>query len=198
MNGGILLFRPTDAIQQIFSDINAHVKRIKETGEPVPGCADQPFVNYHFIKSGKYNNTMLEKHGLIYCIDPPPPPSEPTDVVLCHFVWPIGNAGHKLGRMRPHVSHVLTHYNTIFGKKEFHVTSIAGSKYTWGVDGWIRFEKNGLLITKWSNGTYKWLDTSTLYATWAGITHFLRFNSTYHSFISVRIGDIDIIKSRIQ
>jgi hypothetical protein len=198
MNGGILLFRPTEVIQQIFSDINAHVKRLKETGERMPKCADQPFVNYHFIKSGRYNNTMLEKHGLIYCIDPPPPPSAPTDVVLCHFVWPIGNAGHKLGRMRPHVSHVLTHYHNIFGKKEFHVKSMEESKYIWGLDGWIRFENNGLLITKWCNGTYEWLDANTIYARWAGITHFLRFDSGYNNFLSVRIGDIDIVRGRMK
>lgn len=193
MNGGILLFRPTETIQQIFSDINAHVKRIKENGEPVPGCADQPFVNYHFIKSGKYNNTLLEKHGLIYCIDPPPPPSEPTDVVICHFVWPIGNAGHKLGRMRPHVSHVLTNYHNIMkpaSTKEMNL--LVGSSYNWGTYGAIRLESNGVLHTTWQKGTYEWLDNFTLYASWAGIIHFLRFDSTYENFISIRIGDLDI------
>jgi FkbM family methyltransferase len=194
MNGGILLFRPTEAIKAIFSDINAHVKRVKDNGEPMPNCADQPFMNYHFIKNDRYNNTMLEKHGLIYCIDPPPPPSAPTDVVLCHFVWPIGNAGHKLGRMRPHVSHVLKHYLAIMGKDSVtseHPEAFVGSSYNWGNDGGIRFEANGILHTTWRKGTYEWLDSFTLFASWAGFQHFVRFDSTYKTYMSVRVGDLD-------
>jgi SAM-dependent methyltransferase len=199
MNGGILLFKTTESTRQIFMDINAHIKDIKETGKPMPECADQPFVNYHFIKAKKYNNQLMENHGLIYCIDPPPPPSSPTPIVLCHFVWPIGNAQHKLGRMRPHVTHVLKYYKEIFGKgsKTMQVVPVLGNKYTWG-SGWIRFDGNGSLQTMWATGTYEWLDSYTAYASWAGIDHFLRFNETYTEYLSMRLGDLDSIKGSIQ
>ena len=194
MNGGILLFKATEETRQVFLDINAHIQDIKDTGKPMPQCADQPFVNYHFIKAGRYDNTLMEKHGLIYCIDPPPPPSKPTPVVLCHFVWPIGNAGHKLGRMRPHVTHVLRHYKDIFTS----VTAVPsaavpflGNKYIWGESGWIRFDGNGKLQTKWASGSYELLDSHTAYATWAGIQHFLRFNEGYTQAMSLRLGDLE-------
>ena len=192
MNGGILLFQATESTRQIFLDINAHIQDIKDTGKPMPQCADQPFVNYHFIKANKYDNTLMEKHGLIYCIDPPPPPSAPTPIVLCHFVWPIGNAGHKLGRMRPHVTHVLKHYKDIFNPEPFSTTvPFLGNKYSWGESGWIRFDGNGKLQTKWMTGSYETLDSHTVYATWAGIQHFLRFNETYTQAISLRLGDLE-------
>jgi hypothetical protein len=192
MNGGILLFHGSQSMKTIFDEINAHVKEIKDTGKPMPECADQPFMNYHFIKAGKYDNKMLEKHGLIYCIDPPPPPSAPTDVVLCHFVWPIGNSGHKLGRMRPHLTHVLKHFTNIFGKTEYGPILI-GQTYPWG-SGWIRFDANGLLVTKWAQGSYEWIGSHSMYASWAGITHFLRFNQAYTEYMSVRLGDLDFVK----
>ena len=192
MNGGILLFNGSESMKTIFDEINAHIKDIKDNGKSMPECADQPFMNYHFIKAGKYDNTMLEKHGLIYCIDPPPPPSGPTNIVLCHFVWPIGNAQHKLGRMRPHVTHVLKHYREIT-EEQFKKPVLLETGYEWG-SGWIRIEANGLLVTKWARGSYEWIGSHTMYAMWAGIIHFLRFNATYTEYMSVRLGDLDYIK----
>jgi len=196
MNGGILLFKPSKLMKSIFDDILEHITELKESGKPFPECADQPFVNYHFINSNKYDNKLMEKYGLIYCIDPPPPPSNKTDVVLAHFVWPIGNAMHKLGRMKPHFSHILSNYKNIVEKKDFFQFDLSGKSYIWG-SGFIRFESNSLLVTKWVNGNYEWLDKYTVKAEWAGIIHILRFNETYSKFISLRIGDIDITVSTI-
>ena len=197
MNGGILLFKPTESTRGIFNDINAHVKDIKDTGKPMPQCADQPFVNYHFIKANKYDNKMLEKHGLIYCIDPPPPPSAPTAVVLCHFVWPIGNAKHKMGRMKPHVTHILKNFREISGKRTFFETNLVGQSFRWGTtNGGIRFEPNGKLVSTWSSGTYKWLGEFSLLASWSGFDHFLRFNPDFSEYQSVRLGDLEFLKGK--
>lgn len=197
MNGGILLFKPTESTRGIFNDINAHVKDIKDTGKPMPQCADQPFVNYHFIKANKYDNKMLEKHGLIYCIDPPPPPSAPTAVVLCHFVWPIGNARHKMGRMKPHVTHILKNFREISGKRTFFETNLVGQSFRWGTtNGGIRFEPNGKLVSTWSSGTYKWLGEFSLLASWSGFDHFLRFNPDFSEYQSVRLGDLEFLKGK--
>jgi hypothetical protein len=194
LNSGILLFKPTDTMRQIFSNINTHIKEIKASGKKMPSCEDQAFFNYHFIKENKYDNKLIEKYALIYCIDPPPPPSNPTDIVICHFVWPIGNAAHKLGRMRPHVSHILKHYTDIFSKnKSKEIPAFLGNQYTW-TTGWIRFDGNGSLKTKWAGGSYEVLDPFTVYANWAGIQHFLRFNYNYSEYTSVRLGDLEIVQ----
>lgn len=196
MNGGILLFKGSESMKQIFNEINAHINEIKTTGKPMPQCADQPFVNYHFIKANKYDNKMLEKHGLIYCIDPPPPPSEPTPVVLCHFVWPIGDAKHKMGRMKPHVTHILKNFREISGKRNFFQTSLSGTSFRWGTNGGIRFEGNGILVSTWAVGTYKWLGENSIMASWAGFDHFLRFNSDFSEYQSVRLGDLEFTKGK--
>jgi tetratricopeptide (TPR) repeat protein len=194
INSGILLFKPTDTMRAIFASINEHIAEIKASGKPMPSCEDQAFINYHFIKEDKYDNKVIEKYALIYCIDPPPPPSAPTEVVICHFVWPIGNAGHKLGRMKPHVTHVLKNYQAIFSISPSSITPpFLGNTYGWGT-GWIRFDGNCSLQTKWTAGSYEWLDSHTVYANWAGIKHFLRFNSTYTGYLSVRLGDLDSVK----
>jgi FkbM family methyltransferase len=139
----------------------------------------------------------MEKYGLIYCIDPPPPPSAPTDIVICHFVWPIGNAKHKMGRMKPHVTHILRHFREIAGNKVFFEPTLTGTSYKWGSNGMIRLEANGKLVTTWATGTYKWLGEYSMMATWAGIDHFLRFNSDYTEHQSVRLGDLEyMVNSR--
>ena len=193
LNSGILLFKATETMKGIFNETIAHVDEMRAAGKPMPSCEDQAFINYHFIKADKYDNKLMEKYGLIYCIDPPPPPSAPTDVVLCHFVWPIGNAKHKLGRMRPHMTHLLKDYDKIFESPLYNTPILLGTMYLWSSHGWIRFEANGLLVTKWAQGSYVWVNSHSLHATWAGFTHFLRFNSTYDKCFSVRLGDIDII-----
>jgi hypothetical protein len=195
LNSGILLFKASEGMRRIFNDINQHIKAIKEKGGQMPSCEDQAFINYHFIKENKYNNTLMEKYGLIYCIDPPLPPSKPTDISICHFVWPIGNAQHKLGRMKPHLTHVLKNYKNIFGCPNVSVVPFLATEYKWE-SGWIRFDGNGSLQTKWSSGSYEVLDSHTVYVNWAGIQHFLRFNTTYSEFISVRLGDLDLIKGK--
>jgi tetratricopeptide (TPR) repeat protein len=195
INSGILLFKPSDTMRKIFTEIINHVDDLKDKN--MPQCADQPFVNYHFIKANKYDIQLIDKHCLIYCIEPPPPPSEPTSVVVCHFVWPIGNANHKMGRMKPHVSHILKHFREISGKRTFFETNITGNTFSWGTNHKITFEANGKLLTPWVAGTYKWLGEFSLMASWAGIDHFLRFNSDFSEYQSVRLGDLEYMKGNV-
>jgi hypothetical protein len=194
LNSGILLFKPSEQMKTIFTETLQHVDELKSKN--MPQCADQPFINYHFIKAQKYDIQLIDKHCLIYCVEPPPPPSEPTSVVVCHFVWPIGNAKHKMGRMKPHVSHILTKFREISGKRIFFETNLNGSRFKWGASGEIRFEANGVLITTWATGTYKWLGEFSLMASWSGFSHFLRFNSDFTEYQSVRIGDLEYIKGK--
>ena len=194
LNSGILLFKPSEQMKILFTETLAHVDELKS--KKMPQCADQPFINYHFIKSQKYDIKLIDKHCLIYCVEPPPPPSEPTSVVLCHFVWPIGNAQHKMGRMKPHVSHILKKFREISGKRTFFETNLIGTSFRWGTSGGIRFEGNGKLATTWAYGTYKWLGEFSLMASWSGFDHFLRFNPDFSEYQSVRLGDLEYTKGK--
>jgi hypothetical protein len=117
-------------------------------------------------------------------------------VVVCHFVWPIGNAKHKMGRMKPHVTHILKHFRDISGKRTFFETNLVRTSFVWGTSHRITFEANGKLLTPWVMGTYKWLGEFSLMASWAGFDHFLRFNSDFSEYQSVRLGDLEYLKGK--
>jgi hypothetical protein len=100
-----------------------------------------------------------------------------------------------MGRMKPHVTHVLKYYNQIYCKP-YPIYNLVGSSYRWGTDGGIHFEQNGTLVTKWAIGTYKWVGQYSIHASWLGIDHFVRFNQDYTEYESVRLGDLDYVKGK--
>jgi len=117
INSGILLWKNSEKIKEIFNNILNHIDReiLNPCQGRMPECADQPFINYHIIKDGNCDNKLLTKYAIIYCEPPYPPiPSGPTDIILSHFVWPIGNANHKKVRMDSHMSHILRNYTNIY------------------------------------------------------------------------------------
>jgi len=83
MNAGILLFPNTPTIRILMKDSIQHIESDRATNKPMPACLDQPYLNYHFIKGGYYDVSLMTKYALIYFHNPPPPPSEPTTVALC-------------------------------------------------------------------------------------------------------------------
>jgi hypothetical protein len=194
MNSGTLLFRPSSAIRKIFSDINAHIKRMKDAGEKLPICMDQPFLNYHLSINDKRDIEYLDTYILLYNDNPPPPPMAPNDVILCHFSWPYGNARHKKERIEKYVTHILTNYD-VLKKVSIHGAGVdlSANTYSWN-NGTIKFKKNGILETNWGNGTYMWLDINTVATSWRGYSHILRMNSDYTRFLALRLGDILCIR----
>ena len=205
MNSGILLFKPTKDILQTFRNAHEHMCNIWIQNKQMPTCSDQALINYHFIKANKHQTGFLEKYGLIYCDSkyfiPPPPPSAPTDIILCHFVTPLGDAEGKKQRMIKHVAHILNHYKNIHGSSKFLNSDILPlvmrKQYTWE-GGRVFFEKKGILITTWSRtGTYEILNSHVVKASWSGFEHALIFNKTYTRFISIRISDCMISRHEI-
>ena len=198
LNSGILLFKNTETIRTIFSDIRTHISKMKSENAAMPSCQDQPFINYHCIKNGNHDTQLLDTYALIYCIDPPPPPSAPTSVVLCHFVWPIGNAMHKKNRMVQHMAHILKHYEFVSKSIEpFTPPDCSGKTYKWN-SGFIRLEADGVLVTPWRNGTYVWLDKYTLNGTWCKTSHVIRMNESYDSYISININNFEYVCGSLQ
>ena len=193
INGGTFLFPPTDKIKNVFANICNDIKERASKNIELPVCSDQSYINYFFIKDNIYNNTYLTEYTKFYSKD-----ANISEIVsnniLCHFTWPIGNALHKMERMKPHLMHILKKYR----ESSVNIQPVlVGFTYQLGHYGWIRFEANGCLVTKWCKGTYEWLGTHCLYASWAGITHFLRFSQDYRTFISVRLADLDLIKGTL-
>jgi len=192
MNSGILLFKNTETVRGIFAAVNAHSKQRSDAGETMPITGDQPFLNYHAIRNGHQDTQLLTKYALIYCMDPPPPPSAPTTVTICHFVWPLGDVRHKQIRMINHTKHVFENYAAVTEATPVVGNPLLGKRFRWGTDGEIVFELSQLRTT-WATGTYKWLDTHTVEASWAGYEHILRFNDRYTGFISIRKKDFDCV-----
>jgi lipopolysaccharide biosynthesis glycosyltransferase len=158
----------------------------------MPACLDQPFLNYHFVKADRYDVSLMKTYALIYCINPPPPPSEPTTIALCHFVWPVGNAGHKLDRMRKHMTHLLDNFSKIYPSTPPESVPMLNNTYDWG-KGEILFYPN-MLFTTWDRGTHTLLDSHTAEVSWnKGYSHLMRFNKDYTKGLSIRKGDCDIL-----
>jgi hypothetical protein len=70
--------------------------------------------------------------------------------------------------------------------------TIQDARWKWG-NGWVRC-KDGVLLTKWRNGTYELVAPQVLRLCWAGLTHLVRFDANLDKFISIRIGDLDVVK----
>ena len=86
-SSGILLFRNTNTIKRLFSDIK------KDMLERQHGFMDQPFIVYNCFKYNLYNNQDLKKYvvnnsNIIY-----------SDRIIHHFPGGPGNYGHKLVKM---------------------------------------------------------------------------------------------------
>lgn len=196
MNGGILLFPNTPTIRTLMKECIQHIEGDKAANKPMPACLDQPFLNYHFVKADCYDVSLMTKYAMIYCINPPSPPSEPTTIALCHFVWPIGNALHKLGRMKNHVTHLLNNYNAIYPAISqatiLQEDDFINTSYTWGT-GQVEFKEEAILLTTWGKGSYRLLSESCVEVNWNGCYHSLFFDATKKNGISIRKGDCLIV-----
>jgi len=192
-NSGVLLFRPTNVIKTIFSEIVAHISEIVSSGKPLPDCPDQSLLNYYFIKNNLYNLTLMDSLVKLY--------SKGDDVniiikgnSICHFTWPIGNTKNKKLRMIAYYSNFLKAYS----KQLYTSTQLIGVTFHWSNYGFIRMEKDGLLVTSWMKGTYKWIDSYSACLSWSKFTHILKFNSSYSEFLSIRLHDLDLIRGNLK
>lgn len=192
INGGTLLFRPTNTIKQVFINICADIKYRSEKSMALPVCSDQSYINYYFIKENIYNNTYLTKYTKFY--------SKGADLnlinsdnILCHFTWPIGNAINKLERMSFFLNKISSESVSEYFHPKF---DIIDKSYSWNTSGQIIFNANNILTTTWATGRWRWLNSYLLEASWDNFYHILRFNKDYTSFISIR-GDFNISNGSI-
>uniref|UniRef100_A0A6C0AN28 Uncharacterized protein n=1 Tax=viral metagenome TaxID=1070528 RepID=A0A6C0AN28_9ZZZZ len=191
-NSGILLFKPVKSIKDNFSKVKEHIDIIISKKSKLPDCPDQSLLNYYFIKENLYNISLMDTSVTLY--------SRYADIksineknIICHFTWPIGNTGNKKNRMMQYYSNFLNYLE----KGSFSpLLNLVGLRYSWGTSGYIQLEKDSL-ITTWSRGSYKWIDSHLAILAWNRFRHILRFNSSYTNFLSLRISDLDTITGNL-
>ena len=105
LNTGTLLFRNSPAIRMIFHDIECHMANLRKLHSLWPDCMDQSFIAYHFIKNKACDIQTLNEY--ICLAEHTFPPVHPSPVIISHFIWPIGNPQHKMGRMKTHLNRLL-------------------------------------------------------------------------------------------
>jgi hypothetical protein len=146
---------------------------------------DQPFINYHAISLGLYNNTLLNQFVSLY---------EDNEIVtnyetsiICHFSFPIGNFGHKNERMKKFMCEIMKETK---GAGNENIGLISNGKYTWN-SGFIEILEGGIIKTTWGNGVWKMLKGRKILVSWNGFEHILKLNDICDEYISVRIVPVD-------
>jgi len=98
LNSGTLLFKNCLVMRDLFSRIRGHIAAFTDSSQPIPYALDQPFINYHAIKDGLYNNKALNPYVSLY--ENADTVANYATSVICHFSFPIGNFEHKYYRMK--------------------------------------------------------------------------------------------------
>lgn len=184
INSGTLLFKNSLVIRDLFSRIRGHIEAFTDSGISPPYCMDQPFINYHAIKDGLYDNTLLKPHISLY---------EGNDNVdnyetssICHFSYPIGNFGHKYERM-------IRFFNKILNiKTDANISLNMYEQYYSFATGYIKLTRNHLETT-WNRGTYELLNSHTISATWDFHSHIIKFNPSYTNYKCIRTSPSDFL-----
>jgi len=181
INSGTLLFQNCLPVRDLFCRIRGHIQAFTDKGEAPPYALDQPFINYHAIQSGIYDNKALNPFVSLY---------EKSDTVtnyatsvICHFSFPIGNFGHKYSRMKAFFINLLSGPSIEGCEYE---NRVKGRGLTWG-SGFIEFGQGRELHTSWGKGEYEIKSPDLVCAFWNNYFHMLKFNEKFSECISVRI-----------
>lgn len=185
---GILLFNNCLDIKNLFNNISENIKSNVEKNGIKPSAFDQAFLNYHAIKDNKYNNTLLNNYTVNN------PDKFNYKYVLCHFPGGVGNFSNKFDKM----SHYLLHlYDTYNFRSINNKTCYFKKKYHWkhnmkDINGYLEFNENNKLNTKWGSGSYEILNGNYIKTFWFKDCHLLIFYDNFNRFISIRRMDFNI------
>jgi len=178
-NSGTLLFPNSLNIRDLFSKIRGHCESYADSKAPIPYCMDQPFINYHCIKSGLYNNTLLNPYVALF--EDGDNISNEATAIVCHFSYPIGNVWHKHARMTKYFTKILeARRKGLVGDID-----IRGKIYSWG-SGFIEFTDTGIK-TKWGSGGYESLGENWYKVYWSNHYHIIRLNAELTEYKGLRI-----------
>lgn len=201
INSGVLLFQNTRKIRMIFNDIIRHITDLKKTQSIIPNCMDQSFIVYHLFRNSAYNSTFLKDYVYLSEHIQPPKPESPTNLTLVHYVWPIGNTGHKLNRMIEHTRNIFNNYSLLCPSAlPYSGECVMNKIYSWnttGSKGQIEFNENGSLKTTWGEGKYIQLDAKTFDVSWSIHYHILKMDSNYTTYVGFNKYNIESIQGSL-
>jgi hypothetical protein len=179
MNSGILLFRPCAEVREVFKDAR---EAASASAASPPACMDQPFLSWATIRKDRFVRGSLK--GIAGLFEKGWP-DDFEDLTLCHFSFPIGNADHKMKRMKEFLNFMLIDEKDGGTDEEWEQT-----EWGWRVEVCkIVFHKGRKLSTPWGSGTWKPVGPGMVQATWKGFTHFCK--KMHGGLRSLRIGDFD-------
>ena len=189
-NAGVFLILNTTTMNGIFKDVLNYMNKSILNKHQMAPCYEQPYLNYFTISNSRQDTTFMKQY---IKLDNPlrisPKPRE--EMPIIHYIC---NESHgelpKQTRMERDLSRQLF-TNTIIDTPT--ANPVLGKTYAWH-KGIITFEEEGLLITTWGKGTYRWLTSSIIEASWSGIYHHLYFNETTMECLSIRKGDCQMIR----
>ena len=189
-SAGILLFKNSVEMKQLFSEMNARIDLdVYEKKIPISGCLEQPFVNYCAIMKGQYNNQALK----------PLVQNNPVGITqgisVYHFPGGPGWYWRKLPEMQSFIK-LIKGYKSLKPK-------ILGKSFHWGSEDTphtITFKEDHLLtfFGEQRHATYNTLAENVAEAIFGGYSHILVFNETLTSFTSIRKVDFQITNCRIK
>jgi hypothetical protein len=191
-NSGTLLFKNSPIIQALFERIRLHIITHTKSGLTPPYSLDQPFINYHAIKDGLYENQTLKPY--IALLEDSAIPSNESTATICHFSFPIGNFAHKYNRMKTYFNRYLNHF-TIEDKLKI-VDILKGKRFSFA-NGFIEFQENQGLLTKWGKGTYEFITADMVRCVWNNHHHILRFCGSNYFGVRTWPNDYVMVKGTL-
>lgn len=177
VNSGALLFKNTDTIKNIFTEILYNAYKL------IPMTAiDQSILNYYCIMNNLFGPNILGDYIFLSNKENPISPSSTTKYIMNHLY----GATHlnKTQRITYHLQHLLNIYPSIQPKELDTSDIVTFKRYIWG-SGCINFDKQGVLITSWGRGRYECFNQYIYKATWGGINHVLIFNNDFTRYTSI-------------
>jgi len=188
---GVLLFCNSVQMKELFAEINAHINLdIYEKKIPIPGCLEQPYINYGAIMKGAYDNQLLRPYVMNN------PIHIQNGISIYHFPGGPGWYWKKLPAIK-------IFFRSMQGTRELS-PRLMGKTYHWGLEdqeNTITFQP-GNLVTYFGEvrnaGPYQILNENTVEILFGGWYHILVFNDSLTAFTSIRKVDFQITSCRIK
>jgi len=181
MNGGVLLFKNTDTMSSLFTQILNHRNELASKNINII-IMDQCLLNYHCVTNNLFGSTILKNYiNLSHPLENPKSPIDNNEIIMNHF-YDRGKLS-KIQRLKYHLTHLLEIIKDTDVNNDF-IKNIKFRQYKWN-GGNIIFDNDGILRTSWGAGRYKLINNKVGIASWSGINHTIIFNNLYNNFVSI-------------